>query len=140
MEGLDFNLLSLSQMCEKGNKAVFTLSRCNVINFDIVRVTLTKPRISYTYVVYLYDIKSKNRTCLKVNYDECWLWQRRVDHANMHIIDKISKHELVRGLPKCYFMKDRVYDECVKGKRVKASFKSIKFLSTTRPLELLHMG
>jgi len=47
----------------------------------------------------------------------------------MHTIDKISKHELLRGVHKCNFTRDRVCDACVKGKQVRAFFKSINCAS-----------
>ena len=48
----------------------------------------------------------------------------------------LSKNELVKGLPKIKFVKDKVCDACQLGKQIKTSFKKI---STSRPLELLHM-
>ena len=42
IEGLEFNLLSVSQMCDKGNKVGFTTSKCNVINSDTGKVTFIR--------------------------------------------------------------------------------------------------
>ena len=36
-------------------------------------------------------------------HDENWLW-----HVNMNLINKLNKNELVRGLPKISFEKDKV--------------------------------
>ena len=47
--------------------------------------------------------------------------------------------ELVRGLFKINFQKDKVCEACQMGKQIKNSFKNKNFISTTRPLELLHM-
>jgi len=55
----------------------------------------------------------------------------------MHIIEKLSKHDLVRGLFSYKFEKDRIC--CVKGEQVRSSFKPQKCVSTTFPLELLHI-
>jgi len=57
----------------------------------------------------------------------------------MYTIEKLSKHDLVHGLPSYKFEKDRICDACVKEKQVRSSFKPKKCVSTTRPLELLHM-
>ena len=43
------------------------------------------------------------------------------------------------GLPKLCFERDIICDACMKGKHLKSSFKSKNFISTSRPLELLHM-
>jgi len=57
----------------------------------------------------------------------------------METISKISKLDLVRGLPKINFEKDKICEACVKGKQVKNNFYSNDFISTKRPLELLHI-
>ena len=57
----------------------------------------------------------------------------------MYTIEKLSKHDLVHGLPSYKFEKDRICDACVKEKQVRSSFKPKKCVSTTFPLELLHI-
>ena len=41
---------------------------------------------------------------------------RRLGHANMDLISQINKYELVRGLPKINFQKDKVFEACQVGK------------------------
>jgi len=50
----------------------------------------------------------------------------------------ISK-DLVVGLPKLKFEKDHICEACQKGKQIKHSFKLKNIVSTSKPLELLHM-
>ena len=57
----------------------------------------------------------------------------------MDLISQLNKDELVRGLPKINFQKDKVYEACQMGKKIKNSFKNKNFISITRLLELLHM-
>src|SRR3954469_2513582 len=57
-----------------------------------------------------------------------------MDHLN-----KLTKHDLVIGLPKIKFVKDKLCDACQKGKQTKSSFKPKNVVTTTRPLQLLHM-
>ena len=42
-------------------------------------------------------------------------------------------------MPKIKFEKDKLCDACKKGKQVKSSFHSKNVISTSKPLELLHM-
>jgi len=42
-------------------------------------------------------------------------------------------------LPNIKFEQDRLCDACKKGKQVKTSFKSKQLVSTSNPLELIHM-
>ena len=43
------------------------------------------------------------------------------------------------GLPSIKFNDDKVCDACTRGKQVRTSFKSKNCVSTSRPLELLHV-
>jgi len=57
----------------------------------------------------------------------------------MKTISKLSKLDLVRGLPKLSYDKDNIWEACIKGKHVKSSFHPINIISTNKPLELLHI-
>jgi len=50
----------------------------------------------------------------------------------------VSK-DLVIGLPKIKFEKERLFDACQKGKQTRVSFKPKKVVSTSKPIELLHL-
>jgi len=71
--------------------------------------------------------------------DKKWLWHRRLGHANWRLISKLSKLQLVRGLPDIDYHSDALCGACQKGKIVKTSFKSKDIVSTSRLLELLHI-
>jgi len=71
--------------------------------------------------------------------DKKWLWHRRLGHANWRLISKLSKLQLVRGLPDIDYHSDEICGACQKGKIVKTSFKSKDIVSTSSPLELLHI-
>ena len=90
----------------------------------------------YTIDVEKFSTQDKYFSVLK---DDSWLWHRRLGHASMSTISTLSKKNLVDGLPSLVFEKDKVCDACQFGKQVKSSFKSKKFISTSRPLQLLHM-
>ena len=112
IDGLNLNSLIVSQMCDQGNRVTSDAFLCKVITIDASKITLIGPKISKTYVVRLDLVDSLNLTCLRVPYDECWFWHKRLRHGNSHILDKLAKHGLVRGLPKYKFIKDRV--QCIR--------------------------
>ena len=58
----------------------------------------------------------------------------------MDLISQLNKDELVRGLLKIIFQKNKVCEACQVGKQIKNSFKNKNFISITKPLELLHMN
>src|ERR1700731_1546370 len=57
----------------------------------------------------------------------------------MELISKLERKNLVRGLPNLKYVKDTICEECSKGKQTKSSFKSINEVSTSKPLQLLHL-
>nr|GFB94084.1 putative ribonuclease H-like domain-containing protein [Tanacetum cinerariifolium] len=54
-------------------------------------------------------------------------------------MNKLVRHNLVRGLPTKYFENDHNCTACLKGKQHKASCKSKLVTSMTKPLHTLHM-
>ena len=57
----------------------------------------------------------------------------------MHSLSKLIKKKLITDLSKLNFENDRICDACQLGKQTKISFKFKNIVSTSRPLELLHM-
>ena len=64
---------------------------------------------------------------------------KRLGHANWRLISKLSKSQLVKGLPDIDYHSDALCGAWQKGKIVKTSFKGKDIVSTSRPLELLHI-
>ena len=60
-------------------------------------------------------------------------------HANWRLISKPSKLQLVKGLPDIDYHSDALCGAFQKGKIVKSSFKTKDIVSTSIPLEILHI-
>ena len=58
----------------------------------------------------------------------------------MKTLSKLVKNDLVIELPKLSFDKDKICDACQFVKQVRNSFKSKNLISTSKPLELFHIG
>ncbi|GJT15903.1 putative ribonuclease H-like domain-containing protein [Tanacetum coccineum] len=144
---LQFNLFSVSQMCDKKNSVLFTDTGCFVLSPDFKladesQVLLKVPRKNNMYSVDMKNIVPKESlTCLvaKATLDESMLWHRRLGHVNFKTINKLVKENLVRGLPTKHFENDQTCVACLKGKQHKASCKSKIQNSITQPLFMLHM-
>nr|GEZ31677.1 hypothetical protein [Tanacetum cinerariifolium] len=144
---LKFNLFSVSQMCDKKNKVLFTDSECLVLSLDFKlpdesQVLLRVPKENNMYNVNLKDIgPSGDLTCLyaKEIIDESNLWHRRLGHINFKTIDKLVKGNLVRGLPTKVFENNNTCVACKKGKQHRASFKTKHVSSVNQTLFRLHM-
>nr|GEU83989.1 putative ribonuclease H-like domain-containing protein [Tanacetum cinerariifolium] len=129
---LNFNLISVSQMCDKKNSVLFTYTGCFVLspNFKLTdesQVLLEVPRRNNMYSIDIKNIVPKESlTCLvaKAILDESKLWHRRLGHINFKNINKLVKDKLVRGLPLKRFENDQTYVACLKEKQHKVSCKS----------------
>jgi len=64
---------------------------------------------------------------------------RRFCHIHMPHLNRLNRKQLVEGLLKLKFEKDKVCETCQKGKQTKVSFKPKKCGSFERPFELFHM-
>nr|GEU48099.1 hypothetical protein [Tanacetum cinerariifolium] len=103
---LKFNRFSVSKMCDKKNRVLFTDTECLVLSLDFKlpnesQVLLRVPRENNMYNVNLKTIvPSEDLTCLftKATIDESNLWHRRLGHINFKTINKLVKGYLVRGL------------------------------------------
>ncbi|GJR99022.1 ribonuclease H-like domain-containing protein [Tanacetum coccineum] len=86
---LQFNLFSVSQMCDKKNSVLFTDTGCFVLSPDFKladesQVLLKVPRKNNMYSVDMKNIVPKESlTCLvaKATLDESMLWHRRLGHV-----------------------------------------------------------
>ncbi|GKD48491.1 putative ribonuclease H-like domain-containing protein [Tanacetum coccineum] len=142
-----FNLFSVSQMCDKKNKVLFTDTECLVLSSDFKlpdenQVLLRIPRQNNMYSFNLENIvPSGGLACLiaKATVDESNKWHRRLGHVNFKNLNKLVKGNLVRGLPSKIFQNDHTCVACQKGKQHKASCKAKSVSSISQPLQLLHM-
>ncbi|GKA65114.1 putative ribonuclease H-like domain-containing protein [Tanacetum coccineum] len=127
---LNFNLFSVSQICDKNNSVLFTDSECVVLSPDFKltdesHVLLKVPRKDNMYNVDLKNvILQVGLTCLfaKATPDESNLWHRRLGHVNFKTMNKLVSGSLVRGLPSKPFEINQTCVACQKGKQHKASY------------------
>ncbi|GJU23593.1 ribonuclease H-like domain-containing protein [Tanacetum coccineum] len=81
----NFNLFSVSQICDKKNKVVLRVPRRhNLYSFNLTEIQPER------------DI---NCLLAKASSDESTKWHRRMAHVNFKNINKLAKHGLVNVLP-----------------------------------------
>ena len=51
-------------------------------------------------------------SCLVSKIDDSWLWYRRAAHINMHDLNHLVKIDLVFGIPKVKFEKNKLCEAC----------------------------
>nr|GEV98137.1 ribonuclease H-like domain-containing protein [Tanacetum cinerariifolium] len=91
---LQFNLFSVSQMCDKKNSVLFTDTECFVLspNFKLADESQVLLKVPRKNNMYSFDMKNivpqKDLTCLlrKATNDESMLWHRRLGEATQSLL------------------------------------------------------
>ena len=107
VEQLKYNLLSVSQVCDKKHSILFTETECLFLapGFRVVdenQILLRTPRKDNVYCLDLETVSSSSSlNCLfsKASLSESSLWHRRMCHMNFKTMNHLVKNNLVRGLP-----------------------------------------
>ena len=138
VEDLKFNLLSVSQLCEQGNNHV-TFTTRDVSVFSPSHELLFKGIRSGGTYVFDHDYVPSKSLCLASLSEQSTLWHQRLGHASLHLLHRLEKKNLVRGLPTIKPQDMTSCIECSKGKQTRASFPQKQVVSTSCPLDLIHM-
>ena len=101
MEGLKHNLISISQLCDNGFEVIFKTNTCEIKQSSCETILFSGSRIKNVYVVYLDELPTES--CFVSLEKDKWTWHKRVGHVSMKTISKLSKLDLVSGLPKISF-------------------------------------
>ena len=118
VDGLKHNLLSVSQLCDMGNKVTFYPKNYFVSSLDEDKVIFSGKRVDKVYVIDLNKNDNKDIKCLMSTFHDTWTWHKRLGHANFELLNDLCKHELMIRLPKLEFTKDKPCDACQKEKNL----------------------
>ena len=132
VEEMEYNLLSVSQTCDKCLFMIFDSKGCQIRNIKSNKLVGTATRTSNK--IYILDEKDEN--CY-LGHDESWLWHKRLGHINFENLIQLNKKEAIRDLPVIKDLSSSVCKQCQHGKQTRVKFKT-KEHSTTKPLEIVH--
>jgi hypothetical protein len=139
VDSLSYNLLSVSQLCEKGYNCLFTDVGVEVFSREDSSVVFTGRLKNKLYLVDFNKSKTKLETCLVAKSSMGWLWHRRLAHVGMRNLAKLQRDNHILGLTNVDFDKDRICSACQAGKKVGVPHPPKSIMTTTQPLELIHM-
>ncbi|WVZ96842.1 hypothetical protein U9M48_042425 [Paspalum notatum var. saurae] len=139
VDSLNFNLLSIGPLCDLGFQYLFKPNEVIVSKIDDGEEVFKGFRYNNLYLVDFNPKMANLQACLFSKNSMGWLWHRRLTHVGMSTLKKLMKKDLVRGLKYITFEKDKLCSACQAGKQVANTHPSKIFMSTSRPLELLHM-
>nr|GEY97208.1 hypothetical protein [Tanacetum cinerariifolium] len=116
-----------------GGYVSFGQGRCKITR----KGTIKSGKLEFENVYFVKDLKD-----FKLLDDTNMLLRtpRRLGHLNFKTMNKLVRHNLVRGLPTKCFENDHNCTACLKRKHHKASYKSKLVNSMSKPLHTLHMG
>ncbi|KAI3818972.1 hypothetical protein L1987_12794 [Smallanthus sonchifolius] len=141
---LKYNLMSVSQICDKDFCALFNSKECLILKPGVVipeeLILMRAPR---GYNTYSLDMNNPSgiESCFlsKASEDESFLWHKRLGHVNFKTMNRLVRGNLVTGLPLKDFTPMEHCISCSKGKQHKSSHKPKSTNSIDSPLQLLHM-
>jgi hypothetical protein len=139
VDSLDYNLLSVSQLCKIGYNCLFTNVGITVFRRSDDSIAFKGVLDGQLYLVDFNDNKAELDTCLITKTNMGWLWHHRLAHVGMKNLRKLLKGEHIFGLTNVHFEKDRICSACQAGKQVGVHHPHKNNMTTDRPLELLHM-
>jgi hypothetical protein len=134
VDSLDYNLLSVSQLCKIGYNCLFTDVGVTIFRRNDDSIAFKGVLDGHLYLVDFNDNNTELNTCLISNTNMGWLWHRRLAHVGMKNLHKLLKGEHILGLTK-----DMICSACQAGKQVGVHHPHKNIMTADMPLELLHM-
>ncbi|KAG9450313.1 hypothetical protein H6P81_010278 [Aristolochia fimbriata] len=133
VKGLKANLISISQLCDQNLAVQFTKEGCCVSdsnNQSVLQGVRTADNC--------YQLQS-GRQCNYSTTSDMNLWHRRLGHIHDRGLQNLIRLNAVRGLPKISGHMSGVCKGCMEGKQPRTSHPKVPYVTTSLPLELLHM-
>lgn len=132
--GLKHSLLSVSQICDKGNNVTFKRKGCEIRRENDGKLVAIGTRTFGN----LYTLEETlEGSCLLGQENEQWLWHKRLGHISFENLGKISSKKAIRDIPHISKPINSICASCQKGKQTRTTFKA-KEHYTHSPLELVH--
>ncbi|WVZ97683.1 hypothetical protein U9M48_043197 [Paspalum notatum var. saurae] len=136
---LSFNLLSIAQLCDLGLTCAFNKNGVVVRSEKDKSMVFQGFRHGHLYLVDFSNMETSSTTCLFSKSSLGWLWHRCIAHIGMSQLKKVIKKGMVTGVKDVTFEKDKLCSACQAGKQVASHHPMKTCVSTSKPLQLLHM-
>jgi hypothetical protein len=135
VESLDYNLLSVSQLCEMSYNYLFT-------NKGVIIFKRSDGSFAFKGVLrgklYLVDFAPEEvelDKCIIAKRNMSWLWHCRLAHVDMRNLHKLQKDDHINIV----FKKDRPCAACHAEKQVRVTHHAKNIMTTIGPFEMLYM-
>jgi hypothetical protein len=132
-------LRSVAQFCDLGLSCTFDDEGVTITNKKTSEVIFKGFRYGNLYLVDFASHEANLTTCVISKTSKGWLWHRRIAHIDMSQLKKSFKKGMVLSAKDVTFEKNKLCSACQAGKQVACHHPMKSYVSTTRPLELIHM-
>jgi hypothetical protein len=105
VDSLDYNLLSVSQLCKMGYNCLFTNEGVTVIRRGDDSIAFKGVLQGQLYLVDFNENIAELNTCLIAKTNMGWLWHLRLAHVGMKNLHKLLKGEHILGLTNVHLRK-----------------------------------
>jgi hypothetical protein len=138
VQSLGYNLLSMSKLLDEGFEVLFRPGGSRNLDSrgDLVCMIVPEGQV---FRADFSQSSGVERCFLAGSSSELWKWPRKLGHLNFDLLSRLSKLNLVRGLPRLMLEKELVCAPCRHAKMVASSHPPLTDVMTKRPCELLHM-
>jgi hypothetical protein len=138
VQSLGYNLLSVSQLLDEGFEVLFRPGGSHIFDSrgDLVCMVVPEGQV---FRADFSQSSGVERCFLAGSSSELWRWHKKLGHLSFDVLSRLSKLNLVRGLPRLRLEKELVCASCWHAKMVASSHPALTDVMTERPCELLHM-
>ncbi|XP_073019497.1 uncharacterized protein [Primulina eburnea] len=130
VEGLNSNLISISQLCDDGLNVKFDKDNCEVFDNSNTRILTGTMSVDNCYQF------GEDLVCNHSKVSELNLWHQKLGHANFKTLKNLGKYDAVRGMPNLSSGIPYVYGACKKdlaGKTIEDDVDGLLNTSETLP-------
>jgi hypothetical protein len=139
VDSCSYNLLSIAQFCDLGLSCTLDDEGVTITNKKSNEVVFKGFCYGNLYLVDFTSREANLTTFLISTTSKGWLWHRLIAHIGMSQLKKAFKKGMALGVKDVTFQKDKLCSACQAGKQVTSHHPMKAYVSTTRPLELIHM-
>ncbi|XP_074277336.1 uncharacterized protein LOC141600974 [Silene latifolia] len=151
VKGLKHNLISISQLCDKGNKVEFHANLCYVIKESTNEIVLQGKRVNNIYVADLGSIPRETIKCLSALQNDPNLWHKRehgIDHnfsaprtpQQNGVVERMNRtlEDMTRSMLLCSELPRNFWAEAVNTACYIRNRVAIRSIHKKTPYELLY--
>jgi hypothetical protein len=132
VRSLGYNLLSVSELLDEGFEVLFRLGGSRILDSRGDLVCMVVPE-SQVFCADFSQSSSDEHCFLASSSSELWKWHRKLCNLSFDLLSRLSKLNLVRGLPWLRLEKELVCAPCRHAKMVASSHPPLTDVMTERP-------